>query len=323
VTITLTGGNAPEPRPPSVAVTLDGEAAVLAAARQAERQPTGRYWHVDRIEGRAFIMRPETGTYAITAGYRQSFRWWGAEPGMGEAFYVRALPARPQTGRDEELWRRAGSPSSFRVGDGDERRTYTTKASRWRPVGRADGGGGGTFPGELTAADLPKLPSDPSRLSRMFLNGPKLNGAVPQGLTPEQATAGKIHKVTVLMAGPLPPKVRAGLMRALAAQPGVHAIGRATDPLGRQGVALASGERAVTVTGESGTPRARQGTFHYRSVIIFDRRTGALLSLQDELTRPGGPYAGMKPGLVIHHLTDRSARWTGTKPSPPAELPFR
>jgi hypothetical protein len=112
-------------------------------------------------------------------------------------------------------------------------------------------------------------------------------------------------------------------MRALAAQPGVRAIGHATDPLGRQGVALASDDRATTITGEFGAPRVEQGTYRSRAVIIFDERTGALLSQQEELTKPGGPYAEMKPGFVIDYWTDRSAEWTDTKPKPPAGLPFR
>jgi hypothetical protein len=111
-------------------------------------------------------------------------------------------------------------------------------------------------------------------------------------------------------------------MRALATQPGVRAIGHDTDPLGRRGVALASDDRAVTVTGEYGAPKAEQGAYRSRSVIIFDERTGALLSHQEELTRPGGPYADKKPGFVIDYWTERSAKWTDTKPTPPAERPF-
>jgi hypothetical protein len=120
--------------------------------------------------------------------------------------------------------------------------------------------------------------------------------------------------VAGLMFCPVPPKVRAGLIRALATQPGVHSIGHDTDPLGRHGVALASGDQA------SGD---KQGTYRSRSVAVFDERTGALLSIQEELTEPGGEYAEMKPGFILDYETVRSAAWTGTKPGrPSAEVPF-
>ena len=112
----------------------------------------------------------------------------------------------------------------------------------------------------------------------------------------------KVSRVAGLLENaPIPPKVRAGLMRALSNQPGVRAIGHDTDPLGRRGVALAADDSAVTVTAEYGAPKAEQGTYRSRAVIIFDGHTGALLSVQEELTRPGGPYAEMKPGFVIHY----------------------
>jgi hypothetical protein len=126
-----------------------------------------------------------------------------------------------------------------------------------------------------------------------------------------------------LAAAPVPPKVRAGLMRAAAGQPGVHAIGRDTDPLRRQGVALASDDTASTWTGEYGGTKADRGTYRSRTVIIFDQHTGAMLSEQEELTKPGGPYAEMKPGFIINYYAYRSAGWTDDKPTtPPAALPF-
>jgi hypothetical protein len=182
----------------------------------------------------------------------------------------------------------------------------------------------------MSAEDLQNLPTDPAKLAEMFLSGTQMRKA--EGLPPTARPPArlrmvepgiKVMRVTSLLAGPMPPKVRAGLMRALADQPGIRSIGRATDPLGRRGVALASDDRAMTVTGEFGGPKAEQGTYRSRPVIVFDERTGAVLSEQEELTEPGGPYAEMKPGFVINYLAVRSAKWTDTKPTPPAEPPFR
>jgi hypothetical protein len=341
VAITLVGGNTPgggnTPAPPGP-VTLDGRGAILAAAEKAEQQPTGSYWYMDQIDGQSYIMRPKTGTYAITGADAETFDWWGAKSGMGEGHYGRDLPSHPLTARDEALWRKAGSPSSFRVWSGDHYYTYTAKAQKWQMDGPERGtnprGGGGKLLGGRSVEDLQNLPTDPAKLAEMFLSDKAIGGKSPAGrkaigMSPVGSPAGKpippsvkITMVGGLAKDPVSPKVRAGLMRALATQPGIQAIGRDTDPLGRRGVALASDDRTVTVTGEYGGPKAEQGTYRSRTVIIFDERTGAMLSEQEELTKPGGPYAEMKPGFVINYQAVRSAKWTDTKPKPSAELPF-
>ncbi|MFD0684029.1 CU044_5270 family protein [Actinomadura fibrosa] len=327
VAIAFTGGNAPAPAP-SGTVSLDGKAAFLAAAEKAEQQPVGRYWYADVVSGQSYIMRARTGTYAITGAHDETFGWWGAKSGMGEAYYGRDLPARPLTARDAELWRKAGSPSSFRVRSDDRYITYTTKATKWRSDGPEKGTyphGGGKFLDGKSVEQLQSLPTDPAKLAKEFLGEADAAAGLPagKGLPPEQRASSTIHRVASIMDAPLPPKVRAGLMRALAAQPGVRAIGRDSDPLGRRGIALASGERTTTVTAADGRPASEAGTYRSRTVIIFDERTGAMLSRQEELTRSGGEYREMRPGFVIEYQTLRSAAWTGTRPAPPSELPFK
>ncbi|GAA2443083.1 hypothetical protein GCM10010191_69350 [Actinomadura vinacea] len=326
VAITLVGG---DPSAPSGPVKPGEKGAVLAAAEKAEEQPTGKYWYAGHVQGQAYIMRPKTGTYAITGALTESFTWKGAKSGMGEAYYGRDLPARPQTAQDAVLWRKAGAPSSFRVWSSDHYYTYTAKATKWQSDGPERGiepRGGGKF-SEGSIEDLQNLPTDPAQLEAKFLSPTEMSkmlGVPPNHPRSGQADAfAKMMRVSSLLGGsPVPPKVRAGLMRALAAQEGIREIGRATDPLGRTGVALATGERTTTVTGEFGTPKVQQGTYRSRSVAIFDERTGALLSRQEELTQPGGQYAEMKPGFVIDYSAVRSAQWTDTKPKPPAKLPF-
>ncbi|GAA0368561.1 CU044_5270 family protein [Actinoallomurus spadix] len=331
VAITLVGGNTPSGGHTPAAsgtVRLDAKSAFLAAATKAEQQATGNYWYVDIIDGQSYIMRPKTGTYAITGATTEQFIWHGAKRGMGEAYYGRDLPAHPVTTQDQALWRKAGSPKSFHVWSGDHHYTYSAKGTKWSADGPERGfvpKGGGEFMGQSTAK-LQNLPTDPTELAQMFLSesalDPKKMG-LPRKPSPTAVANGKMQKVAALVGWtPTPPKVRAGLMRALAAQPGVHAIGHDTDPLGRRGVALAAGEMTATRTGEYGGPKAEQGTYSWRKVDIFDERTGALLSVQTELTKPGGPYAEMKPGFIIDYQANRSAGWSGTKPTPPPTLPF-
>ncbi|KAB2350100.1 CU044_5270 family protein [Actinomadura rudentiformis] len=327
VAITLAGGGGGENTtvsPPGL-VNLDAKGAVLAAAQKAEQQSIGKYWYTGTVSGQSYVIRAKTGTYAISGAAYESFSWSGVKSGMGDLYYGRDLPAHPLTKEDAALWRKAGSPSTFRVPGDGRTNTYTTKVAKWRSSGPNLGGnprGGGDFLGK-SAEELQNLPTDPAKLAEMFLSGGELAKASPKRpMTQAQRAAGQIFRVSGLLSTPVPPKVRAGLMRALASQPGIHAIGRVTDPLGRTGIALASDDRAITVTGEFGTPKIEQGTYRSREVIVFDERTGALLSRQDTLTKPGGRYAEMKPGFVIEYQASRSAGWTDTKPKPPAELPF-
>lgn len=335
VAIVATGQGSPGSPPDAPPASVDlGRQAVLVAADRAAEQPTGNYWSAERLSGQAYVVRAKTGTYAIFGAHDETFNWAGAKKGMGEAYYSRDLPARPQTPQDEALWRKAGSPSAIRVWSSDHYSTYSTKATEWRSEGPEvglDPKGGGIFL-DKTVEELRHLPTDPAKLAAMFLDDDAMRRAA--GLDPKRAKAEgarmgagqtatlKIMRVSALLGTPLPPKVRAGLMKALAAQPGVHAIGRVTDPLGRRGVALAAGDRDVTVTAEYGTPKDEQGTYRARQTIVFDERTGALLSRQYVLTKPGGPYARMKPGFVIEYQAVRAAGWTEAKPKPPAELPF-
>jgi hypothetical protein len=112
--------------------------------------------------------------------------------------------------------------------------------------------------------DLQNLPTDPAKLAEMFLSQAEMSRlamGLPPGRQPTPEMARQMKSLRIeprakvargagfLENAPIPPKVRAGLMRALATQPGVRAIGHDTDPLGRPGVALAADDPAVTVTG--------------------------------------------------------------------------
>jgi hypothetical protein len=333
VAIAVTGQGSPgSPGSPETPGNIDlNKQAVLAAAAKAELAPTGKYWHTDSIDGQSYIVRAKTGTYAIVGAASETFNWTGVKKGTGEAYYGRDLPARPLTPQDEALWKKAGSPSEFRVWSNDHYYTYTAKATKWRSDGPEvgiDPRGGGEFLGK-SIDEWQNLPSEPAKLADMFLGDEEASRAMGaprksgRKLNPSQAAYADIWRTASILSNtPVTPKVRAGLMRALAGRPGVHAIGDVADPLGRQGTALASGERTETRTGEYGGPKAEQGTYGHRQVIVFDRRTGAVLSVQDTLTKPGGPYAQMKPGFIINYVAVRSMGWTDTKPKPPAKLPF-
>lgn len=338
VAVALTGQGTPHAPGPSGNGDGDGNVdlgrrAVLAAATKAERAPAGRYWYIDCLSGQAYIVRSKSGApYAIVGAADEMFHWNGVKPGMGEMYYSRDLPARPATGQDAAVWRADGSPPTFRTWSGDHHATYTTKATKWRSKGPGvglDPEGGGTFFLGKTAADLQRLPTDPAELGKRFLSDDALRALFLNGRTKSRGKVNlrvlpdmRLKVVATLLDAPTPPKVRAGLMRALAAQPGVHAIGHDTDPLGRRGVALAADPRSTTDDGEYGTPKSDQGTYRWRRVMIFDEGSGALLSLQSELVDPGGVYRDRKPGFVIDYETYRGSGWSDNRPRPPAGQPF-
>lgn len=330
VAVTLTSGRVPPAGPPpqkgnatapQQPVNLDPKAAILLAATKAAQQPTGRYWHTDMVSGQSYIVRPASGAaYAITGAATETFSWWGIKTGTGESFWDRNLPAGPVTASDEAAWHAAGSPSSFRVWSSDHYATYMTATTPWQ-LDHPNANGGGEFAGGKSAADLQHLPADSAKLAKLYYSPAALAKAgVPKG-----ASVGAKVALTAFMLGdaPLPPKVQAGFIRALSDQPGVHAIGNLTDPLGRRGVALASDDHAVTVTSQFGAPQAEQGTYRSRQVLIFNPSNGSLLAEEEQLTTPGGAYAREKPGFVINYLAVRSAGWTSTQLTPPARLPSR
>ncbi|MEO3825945.1 CU044_5270 family protein [Actinomadura sp. B10D3] len=325
VAVAVTAQGSPEAPPSRVDL---GRKAVLAAAAKAELMPTGKYWYTDQIQGQSYMMRPKTGSYAIVGAHSETFQWAAAKQGGGEAFYGRDLAARPLTKKDEAAWRRAGSPTKFKVWSNDHYYTYGQKTTEWE-VDDPDPAGGGKYFVQgtgrtLTVAEIQRLPTDPGVLARMFytpdrdsrnkavrLRDRKMTPSVKLGIT-----------ASLLENAPLPPKVRAGLMRALAAQPGIRSLGTATDPLGRTGVALAAEESPSTVDGEFGAPPEEQGTYRARSELVFDPATGELLTEQLVLTEPGGAYRDREPGFVINYWLVRDTGWTDAKPKPPAKPPF-
>ncbi|GAA2270433.1 hypothetical protein GCM10010402_28200 [Actinomadura luteofluorescens] len=318
IAVTVTGSGSPAP--PTVDL---GKRAVLAAAERAAAQPTGRYWFSDQIQGRSFVMRPESGEYAIVGAHSEGFQWAGARTGDGGAFYGRDLPARPLTPQDAAAWKRAGSPGTFRVWEKDHYSTYTRGTTQWK-ANREGASRGGTFlvgGRTMTVAQIQGLPTDPGALAKMFFDsGGKAGVPVPAG-RPMSPSDKMLVTSDLLELSPLPPKVRAGLMRALAAQPGIRAVGRATDPLGRTGVALAAADEPVRVDAGLGAPPQEQGEYRVRSELVFDRRDGMLLAEQRVLTRPGGAYRTREPGFVIGYWAVRDSGWTDTKPKPPTGLP--
>jgi hypothetical protein len=306
------GGTRPSP---ATTVPLGPDSVFLAAAAAMERRPTGKYWFTDQIQGQSYLVK---AGYAITGAHSETFEWTSVKKSGGSLFYGRDLPARPLTKEDEAAWRKAGSPSSFRVWSNDHYGTYTTKAGHWK-VDREMASQGGKFfisgvGKEMTAAQIQNLPTDPARLAKLFFMSRKPSFRNPPAILTAHEAFGNV---------PLPPKVSAGLMRALVAQPGMRNLGTVTDPLGRPAIAIgAVGPFQQPGPGKKGKVTVDKDAYDARDDLLFDAKTGEYLGTQTVLTRPGGIYRTRKPGFVINYWLERGSGWTDTKPVPPRKLPF-
>ncbi|MCO5970439.1 CU044_5270 family protein [Actinoallomurus soli] len=319
-------GDGPKRPVPTSSLPLDGRAVFLAAAEQAERQPMGGYWYCDQISGQSYLLK---AGYAVIGAHLETFEWTGAAKGSGGRFYGRDLPARPATPEDEAVWERAGAPTSFRVMSNGHPMTYTRKAGRWEEDKGGQHSGGRFFlmgfGKELTTQEVLALPTDSRTLAKRFLSppSPRRPGA-KRGPAPVSNAYKLLRAADLLTSAPLPPKVGAGLMRALVAQPGVHTIATASDALGRQGVALAVDQPSWGWDlRPDGTFVRKDNGYRTQEQLIFDKKTGALLAEQSVLLTPGGEYRSRKPGFVIDYWLIRSYGWTDRRPSPPPALPFR
>ncbi|MFV2177289.1 hypothetical protein ACFHW2_09655 [Actinomadura sp. LOL_016] len=308
-----------------------GKQAVLVAAENAAKQETGKYFFADHEDGQSYVVPTENGSYAIVGALSSTFVAAGLEPGMDVAFYERFPGPRPWTSEDEAAWKAAGSPSKIKVFSGDKWLTFDmAKKAPWKLDGTDSQS---EWLGQYTLEELRNLPTDPKQLAERFFAPEKLGGEfearLPKGAklpeyfkSEEFIAASKIRMVGWRLSSlPTPPKVRAGLMRALMAEPGVKAVGETTDPLGRKGVALTSGGRTVEAEAEYGRPAGQVGSYGTREEIVFDKRTGNALAMQTVLTKPGGPYKDCEPGFIIDYTALRDMGWSDTEPTPPAETP--
>lgn len=301
----------------------------MEVAAKAELLPTGKFWHADEVEGQVYVVRGASGAvYSIYGAQTQSFHYTGADRKGGVGYYDRDVPARPATPADQAAWKQAGSPTSIRVWSSDRYADFsTTRTTPWRFATGEEKGGEFTGPVRgkpLTTKQVSELPTDPAALAKLFFSRKDDDPAMAAGRGKRKPAPGAFE---VRLAGgallnmPLTPKTRAGLMRALAKQPGVHSVGQVVDPLGRKGVALAGEPQTLTVASDYGAPKEEQGTFSERTELVFSPDTGELLSLQSVLAKPGGRYSALKPGAVLDFIAVRSSGWVDTKPKPPAGAP--
>lgn len=303
-------GAGPQARP----TELPARTILLAAADQAAKEPIGRYWRLRTTRGVAY--RVGKGGYTVLGARHELDGWRARSDKDGDVLYGRELGARPLTGEDAAAWRRAGSPSSFRVWSNDHWITYGTRTGPWdvdrtsptskqrmaaqaremcanptRPELRAK-----CLMVQLSWEDREKLAADPERFQRLLVpSGPNRG--------PDGPTLMLMNGYDFLTMQPASPKVRATVFRLLAGQSGIRSIGRVTDAQGRVGIGLAA----------RGTDQNGGQVVDYQ--LVLDPKTYRILGEQEVLVRPGtGPYRAMKKGALLSQEIVHFAGWSNDPP---------
>ncbi|GAA2431737.1 hypothetical protein GCM10010191_51990 [Actinomadura vinacea] len=274
----------PEPAPQNGNV-------LLVAATNAQKAPIGKYWHVKKRSGEIKAVGKKASTH-YRVDSRQGGEIWAERNGKAIQAH-REFADVPVTAEDKRRWQAAGSPEKPRIPDPDDANDYvmldmTPRGSQTPPA---------WYPSDdryfgLTAAQIAKLPTEPRALEEALLNLEGVWRAVATSNKPEPLRA--LHgqdrvralsdvTVTLLSTAPAPPAVRAAVFRMLAAQPGVKAEGKVTDPIGRTGTAVSL---PLETTMPLGLYTAPKQLATYRRQMIIDPDAGTLLAIRHLVDKP-------------------------------------
>lgn len=301
VAAVVSTGDGDSTRDPRVepTVPLKGNA-LLVAATNALKAPTGRYWHTRTVMGEIYAVgKSATNHYKVDS--RQGNEAWFGLDGKGRNTHIEFADV-PVTAADKRKWEAAGSPKMVPVPDpeGTGQTVFLDMASReeaphWMPDE-------GDFDG-MTMKQLNELPTEPKALKEKLLG---LRGhwhAVStdgEKAEPIRALRGRervraLSDVAgdLLSTAPASPKVRAAVFRMLADLPGVRPEGRTTDPLGRMGTVVSL---PLTTTAPLGLFTAPKQLGTYRRQFVVDPATGSLLAIRDLVARPPHGSRPLPPG---------------------------
>ncbi|GAA4105053.1 CU044_5270 family protein [Actinomadura miaoliensis] len=319
-------------------VPLSGNV-LLVAASNAEKAPTGRYWHTETVMGQIYGVGKSAADHYKVDSRQRNVVWVGPD---GSANWAHVdLAGRPLTAEDMRRWRQAGSPQTVEVPnpEGPEQAVVFMNApapGNRLPMRPTDAEYFG-----MSVKQVAGLPTDPEALEKALL---KLRGnwhasSSSNRQEPISALRGEertraLSEVagTLLSRAPAPPRVRAAAFRMLAALPGVKAEGTAADPMGRPGTVISLPLETTVPLGLYTAPK-QLGT--YRRQWIVDPAGGRLLAIRDVVATPPRGSRPLPPGdngrpraLKAENMPDRFhrpgelasyelfevAEWTDTPP---------
>ncbi|GAA4484679.1 hypothetical protein GCM10023191_008150 [Actinoallomurus oryzae] len=320
VAIGLTGGGPPATRRTEVR-PLTARQILLTAADKAASTPVGRYWHTHVISSEGYHV--DRGDYMIFGARHEIDQWIARSDKDPDVFRSRFAGAVPQTAADRAAWKKAGSPSTWRVLSNGQTIRQSARSHAWDLVRMTPAQKRGERrleakmaarcakkpqacpPAQPTDAQREAMARDPEALKRYLLKA-----AGGGGSSYLLSVAGRF------LLDPSSPQLRAAVFRVLADVPGVRSLGASRDSLGRPATVLAG--------------RMTQNGNVYDSELLLDPVTYVPLGTQMVLVHgnggrtvppsPGMPPAqsggletkGMKPGAITHSEIYLTMGWTNT-----------
>ncbi|GAA1791077.1 CU044_5270 family protein [Actinomadura chokoriensis] len=315
-TVVTTGGSpdgpAAPPRPGGAEPVLDAKAVLLAAAVKADGQTetVRAYWHQATVSSHLYMVGTGADRYGVVVRDRAE-TWTPSRPGVHSWTLQQNLGARPATAADAAVWRRAGSPAAFEIEvpkpPNTKPRTgrvksFTVKTAPGRPdvssAALVDGDKVFWLGRNVTMKDLRSLPSDAKRLKTELLRWYEGHGTESDR---PMASDEWLYQVArgLVMDMPVKPEVRAAAFRMLAALPAVKSVGRATDPQGRTGNAIAVDEKTS------------RGVVRHQ--MIIDLSSGTALASENIVLSPAAG-TGIPAGRTVDSTVIVTTEWTDAHP---------
>ncbi|GGP90181.1 CU044_5270 family protein [Streptosporangium pseudovulgare] len=312
------GGTSVVPRtgvPAPATTELTARQVLLAAAVAVEKAPaSGDYWRIATVD-RSTLTDP-TRSYVIETRWSGE-QWLTERPDLQGWRIRRYLGAKPVTPRDEEAWRAAGAPTSWRYSEDMKSEQFAApppggtleaaagERTAERLRGRWKGTAGDLIWDSITWQEARAIPDDPGKLRTYLEKYVRRQVAHPDsGIDVEKEMPRLLRAVCIRMITGLPvsPEARASAYRILASLPGIRAGGEITDPLGRRGQALVYREEA------------EPGLFTEIRFVV-DPGTGLPLA---EMRMNVAKGADGRTVEIPSSTSYQAIGWTDERPEPPA-----
>ncbi|MFF5209945.1 hypothetical protein [Streptosporangium sp. NPDC000396] len=305
---------APSP-PPVLKTPKTGKELLLDLADRVEKLPpeTGAYWRTRMVQGSRYLVGMGAARYWIVrTGDKRT--WIPRKSSASTVYESESLGLRPETPRDEKIWREQGAPDKWRMSGkcespdpryrcGPAVLTSKTSPRFYRIAPSVKGEVGDQTVAAFTIADLDALPADPARL-RERLEGYHKVWEKRGFKEPWEEFLG--WSVPNMLYMPIRPAVRATLLRLYAELPGAVSAREVISPSGRPVIAvdlqskkdeeyLRLRNRMVPVTGET----------------LFDPRTGVNMGSRVIMVRAED---GLPKGTVLAYTAVSERGWTDERP---------
>lgn len=316
--VTIRGGGNPTPRlSPQEAKEqhLAARQVLLAAADTLDKEKplkVGNYWRQRTVEGQAFHVDGDGNGYVVYAEVEDDS--WEAkyktiplqrtdEDGVVRTksqkeheFFSRPNPVGPQTPQDTAAWKKAGSPTWWKVTSDDDHLVLTMDNKNPPPMEdpayvrrpNPDAAGIDDQPDVDQRLQLGKDPA-------AFVAAVRKDAGFVDGSAQELMTGSRYLGDRLAS-----PQSRAALFRMLANLPGIRSIGSVKDAHGRPGIGLAP----------PWIKRIDGSVVEYQ--LILDPRTYDILGEQMIVKKAGKD--GVPPGALFSYGYTLSEGWTNQSP---------